>query len=44
VHFSSGESGTGAPLLVQICNMQLLLIAGENAQLVVVAMLESSVL
>ena len=47
VHFSSGESGSGAPLLVQIlmsAARRLLFIAGQNAQLMVVAMSKNSVL
>ena len=43
VHFSSGDSDTGTPLLVQTvmsAALRFLFIAGENAQLVVMATLK----
>ena len=47
VHFSTGDSSSGSPLLVQIFTStayRLLFIIGKNAQLVVVTVLEQSVL
>ena len=46
VHFITDDSGSGAPPLVQIVSTacRLLFIAGENAQLRIVAMLKSGVL
>ena len=43
VHFSSGDSDTGSPLLVQTvmsAALRFLFIAGENAQLVVMTTLK----
>ena len=45
--FSSGDSDSGSPLLVQICMSaacRLMFIAGENAQPMVVTELENSIL
>ena len=47
VHFSSGDSDSGSPPLLQIFTSpacRLLFIAGENAELMVVAVLKMSVL
>ena len=47
VHFSTGSSDSGSPLLLQIVMSvacRLLFIAGENAELMVVSMLKTSVL
>jgi len=47
VHFSIGSSDSGSPLLLQIVMSvacRLLFIAGENAELMVVSMLKTSVL
>jgi len=47
VHFSSGDSNSGSPLLVQIAMSvacRLLFITGENAQLAAVTVLRNSVL
>jgi len=46
VHFSSSDSNRGSPLLVQIVKSvacRLLLIAGENAQLMIMLMLTNSI-
>ena len=47
VHFSSGDSNSGSPPLVQICMSvasSLLFISGKNAKLMVVSVLKNSVL
>jgi len=47
VHFSSGDSNSGSPLLVQMftsMTRRLLLLAGENTQLMVMTVVKSSVL
>ena len=45
VHFITDDSGSGAPPLVQIVSTacRLLLIVGENAELVVVTVLKNGV-
>jgi len=47
VHFSSGDSNSGSPPLVQISESvasSLLFISGKNAKLMVVSVLKNSVL